>query len=628
MDLELLKQSIQQNEKQALGWMNGDLAASRARINDAYLSKPYGTELEGRSSIVTSDVFDTVEAILPGLIRVFTSGDEVAQFDPVSPEDEQAAKQETDYINHILTQKNDFLPFLQTWLRDGLISINGYAKAIWQVDERPQESVYQGLSEEEAVYLLNDKDIEVIGSWIDDNGITIKIKTVDKIGQVKIYNCPPEEVLVNPDHSDVSLKNARFVQHRPKMTISELRAMGYEVPDDVSDDEESDFGEEWQSRNRYADESGWFSEDDSVNDPSSRIVTFKETYIRYDLDGDGYAELRRICMVGDLVLSNEQVETIPIAAWTPVIYPHRHIGRSLAELVEDVQKVKTSTLRSALDSMYLSLNGRNVISDRVNMDDLLVSRPGGVVRLLEGAMPGEGHVMPLVSPDLSGTAYQMLEYQDSVRETRTGVTRYNQGLDANSLNKTATGIQSIMSASQARIELVARTFAETGMRDLMFIIHELVRKHSSKEEVIRIRNQWVPIDPRTWKTRYDMTISVGLGTGNREHQMNNIMLLMRVQQQAFPAGIVQPENIYHAALKLAESAGFKAPEQFFTDPANILPKPPAPDPKIVKIESDNKNAEADRQLKREEMEFDQKMQIVDTVKDFAGNVIGAPYGLA
>jgi hypothetical protein len=301
------------------------------------------------------------------------------------------------------------------------------------------------------------------------------------------------------------------------------------------------------------------------NDPASRVVTFKETWLRIDYNGDGHTELRRVCMVGSTVLANEETDSIPICAWTPVIMPHRHIGRSLAEMVEDIQETKTALLRTGLDSLFLSIHGRWAVSDKVELDDMLVSRPGGVVRLHDGAMPGEGHIMPLVPPALAGQAFPALEYMDSVRETRTGITRYNQGLDANSLNKTATGVQAIMSAAQARIELIARSFAETGLRDLVLLTHELLRKHSDKEMVLRLRNQWMPVDPRIWKHRYDMTISVGLGTGNREQQMANLMAVMNVQREAFQAGIVTPENVYNSATKLAEIAGFKAPEQFFTN---------------------------------------------------------------
>lgn len=603
MDTSLLKNIIQQYETEALGVLNGNLAADRAASLRAYLSQPYGNEVEGRSQVVTSDVADAIEGILPGLVRVFTSGDDIATFEPTGPEDEASAEQETDYINHVLTQQNRFLPFLQTWLRDGLITKVGYAKAIWEDSESTESETYRGLNEDELTFLLQDPEIEITGQAVDDNGITIKVKTKRNTGQIKLYNCPPEEVLVNKDHQEVSLRTARFVQHRPRMTIADIRAMGYDIPDDIADYDADPYGDEWQARNRYEDE--WNSGEPA--DPASRIVTFKESYIRADFDGKGMLTLHRVCMVGDEVLADDEWDTIPICAWTPLIMPHRHVGRSLAEQVEDIQKIKTGVLRAGMDSLYLALNGRYAISDQVNLDDMLVSRPGGIVRLLDGAKPSDGHIMPMVPPDVSGSAFPMLEYWDGVRETRTGVTRYNQGLDANSLNKTATGMQAIMSAAQQRIELVARTFAETGLRDLMLLCHELTRKHNVKPQVIRMRGEWLPVDPRSWKTRYDMTISVGLGTGNREQQMANLTQIMLIQREALQIGVCGPEQIYNSASRMAEAAGFKNPDAFFLNPANQPPKQPQPDPKVLESQAKIQMEQAKLQVEQAKLQADMQV---------------------
>lgn len=612
MDAELLKAAIAQQERQSLGWQLGDLAQERAKSLDYYLGKPLGNEVEGRSQVVTSDVADAVEGVMPSLIRVFTSGDDICEFEPFGPEDEEAAKQETDYCNYVLTQKNRFLPLLQTWLRDGLISKVGYVKAIWEEDNSVTEETYRGLSEDQLVFIMQDPSLEISEADIDEDGsISVKITSQQNKGQIKLYNCPPEEVLVNAAHTEVSLREAKFVQHRPRMAIAEIRSMGYTISDDISDDEENAFGEEWQSRNRYGDESEWFN-DEGINDPAMRVVTFKETYIR--IGASSGTELRRVCMVGSTILSNEKWETIPICAWTPLIMPHRHVGRSLSEQVEDIQKTKTAILRGGLDSIYLALNPRNVISDQVNLDDMLVSRPGGVVRLNPGARPGDGHVMPLIAPDVSGTAFPMLQYFDGVREVRTGVMRMGAGLQSdslNNLNSTATGASLMSSMSQGRQEIVARTFAETGLRDLMLLIHELTRKNNTRQEIIRLRNKWVTVDPREWKCRYDMTISVGLGTGNREQQMANLMQMLMLQKEALQIGVATPENIYNSASKLAEAAGFKAPEAFFTNPAQQPPQQPQPDPKMMeaqakmqleqaKLQADQQKSAADMQIKQAE----------------------------
>ncbi len=222
--------------------------------------------------------------------------------------------------------------------------------------------------------------------------------------------------------------------------------------------------------------------------------------------------------------------------------------------------------------------------------------------------------MPLIAPDVSGTAFPMLQYFDGVREVRTGVMRMGAGLQSdslNNLNSTATGASLMSSMSQGRQEIVARTFAETGLRDLMLLIHELTRKNNTRQEIIRLRNKWVTVDPREWRCRYDMTISVGLGTGNREQQMANLMQMLMLQKEALQIGVATPENIYNSASKLAEAAGFKAPEAFFTNPAQQPPQQPQPDPKMMeaqakmqleqaKLQADQQKSAADMQIKQAE----------------------------
>jgi hypothetical protein len=248
-----------------------------------------------------------------------------------------------------------------------------------------------------------------------------------------------------------------------------------------------------------------------------------------------------------------------------MIMPHRHIGRSYADLTMDIQLIKSTLIRGQLDNMYLANNGRYAISDRVNLDDMLTSRPGGIVRV--DGDPGTG-IMPLSHPPLPASSFGMVEYMDSMKEKRTGITAYNQGLDSNSLNKTATGVAQIMNASQQRIELVARTFAETGVKELFKLVHYLVRTTLTKPDIIRLRNKWVEVDPREWKARKDLSISVGLGAGNKDQQLVHLTSILNMQKEAIAVGLTNPEKIYNALAKLTQNAGFKNPEEFWVNPAN------------------------------------------------------------
>ena len=204
------------------------------------------------------------------------------------------------------------------------------------------------------------------------------------------------------------------------------------------------------------------------------------------------------------------------------------------------------------------------------------------MRLKNGALPGQGHILPLDTPLVAAQAFPMLEYIDGVRENRTGVTRYMQGLDADTLNKTASGINQIMTAAQQRVELIARVFAETGVKDLFRKILELVNRHQSAPRIIRLRNRWVPMDPREWNTEMDVSISVGLGTGNKDQMLMHLRNLLEIQVQAIrmqggvDGPLVRLENVYNTLARLVENAGLKSADPYFTDPAQRPPAPPPP----------------------------------------------------
>jgi hypothetical protein len=277
----------------------------------------------------------------------------------------------------------------------------------------------------------------------------------------------------------------------------------------------------------------------------------------------------------------------------------------LVDLNKDIQVIKTVILRNVLDNFYASNNGRWAISDRVNLDDMLVSRPGGVVRV-EGS-PGS-EIMPLVTNPIGNAAFPLMEYLDTIKENRTGITRYNQGMDSDSLNKTASGINQIMDAAQQKQDLIARTLAETGVKQLFQGVHKLIKQHGNKEEVVRLRGKWVPVDPRQWKSRTDMTVTVGLGTGNKQAMLGQIMSILGVQQQALQIGVATPQNIYEACMELTKNAGFKDGDKYWTNPVQQQQQEPQPDPKVVaeqqRLEFDKQKAMAEHQQKQEQMQMD------------------------
>ena len=578
-DMEIIAQ-IEQQENIAYGVNDSALSNDRATAIDYYLGQPFGNEEEGRSQVVSYDVQDTIESALPQLLKVFVAGDKVVQFDPKGPEDQDAADQETDYVNHVVMEKNEGFKIFYVWFKDALLSKNGYVKCYAEEEEEVEEYEYKGLTDAQLQMLASDEKTEVLEhEAYPDPSVNmdaliqqamamgqdpslimqpmlhdVKLKVTEKNTEIVIENVAPENMMVSVEVNGPNLQDARFVQHREVMQLADI-AETFDKPleyiKSIMSDLRDTFEEESNARDIYDEEY------DRAIESQEALV--KDTYIK--LDG----ERHRVVVLGNTILYKEPCEYVPFACITPMIMPHRHIGRSYADLTMDIQLIKSTLIRGQLDNMYLANNGRYAISDRVNLDDMLTSRPGGIVRV-EGD-PGSG-IMPLSHPPLPASSFGMVEYMDSMKEKRTGITAYNQGLDSNSLNKTATGVAQIMSASQQRIELVARTFAETGVKELFKLVHHLVRTTLTKPDIIRLRNKWVEVDPREWKARKDLSISVGLGAGNKDQQLMHLNTILQAQKEAIQIGITSPEKIYNALAKLTQNAGFKNPEEFWINPAN------------------------------------------------------------
>ena len=578
-DMEIIAQ-IEQQENIAYGVNDSSLSDDRATAIDYYLGQPFGNEEEGRSQVVSYDVQDTIESALPQLLKVFVAGDKVVQFDPKGPEDQEAADQETDYVNHVVMEKNEGFKVFYVWFKDALLSKNGYVKVYSEEEEEVEEYEYKGLTDAQLQMLASDEKTEVLEhtAYNDPsinmdviyqqaamNGVDpatvmqpmlhdVKLKVTESKTEIYIDNVAPENMMISVEVSGPNLQDATFVQHREVMQLASI-AEAFDKPleyiKSIMSDIRDTFEEESNARDIYDEEY------DRAIAPEEGLV--KDTYIK--LDGERY----RVVVLGNTILYKEKCEYVPFACITPLIMPHRHIGRSYADLTMDIQLIKSTLIRGQLDNMYLANNGRYAISDRVNLDDMLTSRPGGIVRV-EGD-PGSG-IMPLSHPPLPASSFGMVEYMDSMKEKRTGITAYNQGLDSNSLNKTATGVAQIMNASQQRIELVARTFAETGVKELFKLVHYLVRTTLTKPDIIRLRNKWVEVDPREWKARKDLSISVGLGAGNKDQQLVHLTSILNMQKEAIAVGLTNPEKIYNALAKLTQNAGFKNPEEFWVNPAN------------------------------------------------------------
>jgi hypothetical protein len=594
---------IDAEEAQAVGYYGGEVSEQRRKALQYYHGQPFGNEVEGRSAYVSHDVAEAVETVMPALMRIFFAGDKVVKFEPQTPKDEEAAKQATDYINYIITkQNNGFLSGYQ-WFKDALLQKNGFLKVYWENYGEVKKESYENLAMDELVKMMTDNpELEVVEHSINEDGsYNIVLRDDQRSGKVCIDPVPPEEVLVGRG-TPTDIRKARFVAHRQRKTVSEWKTMGYTVTPEEGDNE-AEFDAERMER-RAKDEDYNFGGNEN-KDPSSRLVWGLESYIRLDQDGDGIAELRKILKIGNKIHEDEEVDSIPFVSLTPYIMPHKFFGLSLADFVMDIMELKSTFIRQILDNMYNLNNGRYmVLEGMVNLQDALNSQPGGVVRVKTfDAMKR------LDSPQLPNAAWQVLEWADMEKENRTGLSRLNPGPDENVLNKTATGANIRFQRVGERIELIARVFAETGFKDLCYAVLELVQKHQDKATMVKLRDQWVEMNPREWTDKFDMTVSVGLGTGTKEQILSSIGMLFQMQMNSVPLGIVTPTNIYNTLTKFSEASDLKGEDLYATHPSKIPPQPPQQNPEAMKAQADIQMAEKEFQRKAQDDERSAQLEV-------------------
>jgi len=614
---------------ESLGYMGDTISHQREQAMQYYYGLPFGNEVEGRSQFVDSTVQDTIEWIKPSLMRVFASGDEMVKFTPHGPEDVEMAKQATDYVNYVFTKDNPGWEILYSWFTDALLSKNGIVKVWWDEYEEEEREEYRNLDEDGLMVLISGEGVEVIEHTEHQqegeppyHDLVIKRKAYD--GRIKIENVPPSEFLISREAKDI--QNARFVCHRVLKTLSELREM---YPDKDLDREDlkgasedmMDFSGERLERYEF-DKSAKYWEgwgDDTYGEEGLETFWLHESYLKTDFNNDGITELRKICTVGSTVLANDEIDKIPFVSITPVKIPHKFFGLSVADLIMDLQLMKSTLMRNLMDNMYNQNYGRYaVLEGQANLDDLLTQRPGGVVRV-----KSPNAVTPLATPALEPYAFQMLEYIDGVRESRAGVSKMSQGMNDNALTShtTATAVNAVMTAAQSRVELIARNFAETGVKDLMICIYELLAKNQDRERVVMLRNNWVPIRPDVWRDKYDCTVSVALGSGNKDQQMAHLSQMLQFAGEAMKGGlpIVNVQNMYNLGATLIRAMGFQNVDDFLTNPETIPPKQEEPDP-----EAQEKQMEM--QLKQKELEIkaaDVQVKMQKIQQEYQKNAVDA-----
>jgi hypothetical protein len=592
-DEELLK-IVGEERKRSIGFGeqdNGELASARERALRYYrgdVTKDIPS-LANRSQAVSTDVAEAIETVLPDVMEIFIGGDDVATFTPQGEDDEDSAREESEFVRHVIFTENPGFLVFNTAFKDALLVRTGLFHWRWEDEEKTEEKTYGPMDAETLGVLMQ----QVPGvEPMEQDGAFIGVQQQRKLhGKVHVEAWPPEDFAVAVD--TVNLRDATYCVARSRPRVQDLIARGvspeiaralkpYTYPDQQVPQARDEAGENYLTMG------------DSVGD--LRQVEIRSHYIR--LEEGGELNYWRIDTDSEetVLISKEQVSCIPFGAITPYINSHRFYGESVADKLIEVQKIKTTLLRMFLDDGYFALNQRMSVdmtqANEFTISDLLRNEPNMPVRT-----KGPNAVAPLRAGGLNFDALAALEYTSVMGEQRTGIVRNAQGLNPDSLHETAKGAMALISAAQKRVRYIARVFAETGVKDLIVGVHDLLRSGygAPTEEGVERANPaaklatgWKEVEPGSWKERCDVDVQIGIGSAGREQDAMFTMQLMEVQQQMAMGGLsgitVTPENIYNAAIRLAQTGNVKNPKLFFSDPKEAPPQEPKPDPEMAKVQ--------------------------------------------
>lgn len=625
---------LEAEQADAFQYNNGHVASSRTHAMRDYLRFPYGSEQDGRSQVVTSDVFDTVEGILPDLIDVFVSSDKAVIFDPVRQEDEQGAKQATDACNYVFYKQNNGFLILYSAGKDALLLRTGGVKWWWDVRRTPSFETLCGTEMQIAMHLMANPKAEVVSkeemdpeplppevqqqiALMQAQGMQvpqpparfkIRIKTVEEKGQVRLTPIPADELEVSARHNSILLDDCPYICHKSLKTLSDIHQLGF--PEVTLEDVQAAREDAVSQDREFYDTIRAVDPRETHTEDSMQRGWLREEYILIDYDGDGIAERRKIIRLGKKILENEEFSHVPISAWTPYILTHKFDGLSVWDLAHDLQRISTEIVRAQIDNLALANNQESVVltdgqgNPKANIDDLLNRRPGGVMR--ESV---QGAIRPYVERWQGIEAMPMLEMLAQIKEKRTGYSPVVPGLDADALNKTATEVSKNSNERQKRMKLMARIMAEALVKPMFRGIFKTLTDYCMEPVAFRLNGSYVKYDPQEWRDGYDMTINVGLGTGDVIQQTNSLHMIAQAQgailQSPFGSMLLDAEKIYNVQARIAELSGHKNPNEFWNapkkNPDGSIAQPPQQPPMPLLLEQAKGNVKLQTQAQQNQL---------------------------
>jgi hypothetical protein len=592
----------------AISYVDDTLAPARELATSYYRGDMFGDEEDGRSKVVMSEVRDVVQAMLPSLLRIFTGSQQVVEFAPRTPDKVPAAEQATDYVNYIFYSENQGFRLLYNAFKDALVRRTGILH--WYMEEKEdfEDFDYSEMDEEQIALLENDDEIEILDvTPSDDEPVpgspplsVVRVRRRKTTKRLRVETIPPEEFFISRDAKDED--DAFIIGRRRDLTVGDLVALGYdedEIRANMGSGASMELNTEATVRNEALN-------NDTEDKPDEEVAYF-EVYVRLDRDNDGIPELVKVCGINldspHILHEETWADGSPFGILCPDPEPHMAVGYSVADQVMDLQRIKSNVIRNTLDSLANAIHPRTaIVEDQVNVDDALNTEQGAIIR-----MRAPGMVQELVKPFVGQYSLPIIEYLDQTRAKRTGITEASQGLDADVLQSTTkAAVTATVSGAQERIEMVARIFAETGLRRLFRGLLKLAIRHMDREQVIRLRNTWVPVDPRVWDADMDVVVNIGLGRGGDNERLALMQMIAMAQKEAIQlagptnefANLGHLRNTYATILEIG---GVKDPSKFFGE-VNIeamkqaaAQQPPPPNPAVMLAEVEMQKAQIEQQ---------------------------------
>lgn len=630
MDNNELCTLIDRLSKKSIG-ADDYVSAQREEAYEFYHGEAKGKlappEVDGRSGVVSKDLLETVEWAMPALMDVFASADDIIKFEPDSQEDERGAQDATNYIGWLIHRKNeDGFITIHDAVKSALIARVSFGKCYVEDTQDYREERYNGLTEQQCQALATDPEIEIyerieagfVEVFPAPQGqppqrlqtFDVKARRASSVKQFRNVGVPPEEIRLSKDTRVIN--ECDFIEHRREVTLSYLREQGYDEAEisNLESDDERDFGGEKQARHDYDDSD---PTGDERPDPSQRLVWLSESYLKVDFDGDGRTEYRRVVKVRNIVFENDVVDDHPFWLMTPILMPYKVEGLGFYDLVEDLMRIKTILTRQTLDNVYLTNNPMKEVVEGgvVDIDEVMNPTIGQVVRVKQA-----NSVREIVTPFAAKAGMDMLQAYNQVRDTRTGVTEMNSALQAESLSESnvgSQGVQAMMNNGAQRIRLIARVLAETGFKRMYYLMLKNVTQHQDKSQQVKINGRWLDIDPREWKNKYNMSVSVGVGTFGRQQQIANLQQVAQMQQGLMQFGLAGPMNVYNVAKRVIEAMGYRDPDQFVSPPQmgpDGKPQtPPNPGQQQLQAKQQIQQMELQHTAQLKQMELQSKAQL-------------------